>query len=1038
MKNFLLSSLLILLFFHASSQNNLPYPVIFVHGLAGGDDTFDGTMTYLRDHDNLGSINVFDVVLNADNDDSKSKMSTDVKWEDFWFDGPWWDNRDIYVGRRNYRSDIDDYLFYWTNTNIFAINFKEERIKGAAGSTNDFFDYSDQAGIFKQGYALQKMIKEVLLYTGAEKVILVGHSMGGLCIREYLQRTNSSGTHVNWIDPYSSDGHKVARVATYGTPHLGSNAGFDPTKKKENPKDSLNNKSGSPDENTEANRDLLWKYDSYTNCGGLRQGIYMFGGNEHCIQSIGGNSTFLNVDINCDGDEDDDIIGINESYYSKDYNPNMPLPLNIKYTYMTSIWGTWSGITGDGVVDIHRQWLHNSFNQPTPLGLTDTTLHDVFHTSEGGDYEYVIRGIDEPKRFDLAYKLKMNKPIIGYVTYQQGHVTNDVDVFKVTSTGHDAIAITIDGALSGVHTIGFYDASENMLCSRTVSTFPNKLYVNIPDGANEIYIKIEGTATNNTWRNPYTLNIISGSWEGSISNNWNSNNNWSVTTPDQYDDVFIPSSSTYMPIVALNANCNRMGIPTNSTLTINSDVSVNIHNDMKLDGTITLKADFINTASYLDNGIITGTGTVKLDRNMQSGAYHYISAHVNNGNSDVFTQLDNGYTNPNFYYYDETNTNPDWLYGWTQGSEIMQVAKGYAYYAPYEQTFFSLEGKPNTGNFSIPVTNTNLGITSDGWNLIGNPYPSAISAFDFINLNSSGTITGGIYLWDDDYANYNKEDYGVYNLSGYVEGTGGGKVFNGYIAAGQAFFVSALSSGNVNFNNSIRRTNNSVFFKNEVENNDVKRLYINISGNDLSNNILLAFTEEATVDFDILYDAKKVKINPNLSFYSILDDEPFIIQALPKPTKHSSEINLGMEIGIAGNYTFTIEGIEDINEDIDIYLKDNLLNEYVDLRETKYYTTNIIEGTDNSRFSIVFKKNATKISDLENDVNIFSYGNNIIINSTKNKNCEVSIYNINGKLIKQKYINGTKRKINMNSETGIYFVKVISDNKVYTKKVFKK
>jgi len=49
---------------------------------------------------------------------------------------------------------------------------------------------------------------------------------------------------------------------------------------------------------------------------------------------------------------------------------------------------------------------------------------------------------------------------------------------------------------------------------------------------------------------------------------------------------------------------------------------------------------------------------------------------------------------------------------------------------------------------------------------------------------------------------YNKEDYGVFNLSGYVQGTGGGKVFNGYIAPAQGFFVSAQYSGNVNFNNS--------------------------------------------------------------------------------------------------------------------------------------------------------------------------------------------------------------------------------------------
>ncbi|MEA3448640.1 MAG: hypothetical protein U9Q98_09385 [Bacteroidota bacterium] len=49
------------------AQNHLPYPVIFVHGLAGSETTFGGTLEYLRDEQNLGPVNVFDIVLNADN-----------------------------------------------------------------------------------------------------------------------------------------------------------------------------------------------------------------------------------------------------------------------------------------------------------------------------------------------------------------------------------------------------------------------------------------------------------------------------------------------------------------------------------------------------------------------------------------------------------------------------------------------------------------------------------------------------------------------------------------------------------------------------------------------------------------------------------------------------------------------------------------------------------------------------------------------------------------------------------------------------------
>jgi pimeloyl-ACP methyl ester carboxylesterase len=498
MKTFfsILFSLIAMAYFNSCfSQNKLPYPIIFVHGLADYENAFAGSMEYLRDHDNLGKINVFDIVLNADDDTESSIMSEDVKWEDFTYDG-----EEINIGRRNYSDDIDEYVHEWTDSNLFAINFQEESIDGANGFFNDYFDQSNEAAIFKQGFALNKMIQEVLDYTGAEKVILVGHSMGGMCIREYLQRTDENDIHVNWIDPTTEDGHKVARVVTFGTPHLGSNTSLDPTK------------SQIPDEfgNSEANRDLLYEYNSYTFCDEYPQGIYMFGGNEHCIASedgFFGNSTFDNVDINCNGSQTDDIVGINESPESFSYNPEMPLPTNIKYTYITSIWIGWNiGLIGDGAVAIERQWLHDQNDNPVPLGITDTLLTDVFHTNEGNDYLTVIRGLDEPNSFSLAYELNLNREIFGYVTYQQNRISYDEDVFKLKCGENNTIAFVFNGELSAINTIEFYDLNETLLMSKNIVNAIDTTFVSLPESDNEIYVKLIGTATPTSWENPYKIN----------------------------------------------------------------------------------------------------------------------------------------------------------------------------------------------------------------------------------------------------------------------------------------------------------------------------------------------------------------------------------------------------------------------------------------------------------------------------------------------------------------------------------------------------
>ncbi|NPE31928.1 hypothetical protein HNV12_29020 [Methanococcoides sp. SA1] len=311
--------LILLLLINDLKAQNSPYPIIFVHGLTGSDKSFIETMKFLqKDGFNLGEINVYDAVLNADDDCDFSLLTEDVKWEDFNYK-----NREIKLGKRNYSDDIDECNDEWSGENIFAINFAEERIRGAYGGWfgDDFFDGSNESAVYKQGYALGKMIEEVLLYTRKEKVILVGHSMGGLAIREYLQRIDFDDpyeSHQWWINPYQEDGHKVAKVVTIGTPHRGSN--FVKILGKQ-----TKSKSGfPPDYKSEAVRDLRYSYSDSL------YGKYLFGGDEYI-----NNTSYHNFDVNCNGKKDI-VIGINEGEDGTTFNPEMPLPNNIQYTWITS------------------------------------------------------------------------------------------------------------------------------------------------------------------------------------------------------------------------------------------------------------------------------------------------------------------------------------------------------------------------------------------------------------------------------------------------------------------------------------------------------------------------------------------------------------------------------------------------------------------------------------------------------------------------------------------------------------------------------
>jgi len=151
-----------------------PYPIIFIHGLASSADTW---VTY-RDY----------LINNAD-------------W--------------TFGGIPTYNKDTKT-----VNINCPA---DPNLINGCTGTTGHFytlnFSHNQELSLDVQGGELSEIIKTVLDNNpGATKVVLIGHSLGGLAAREYLQglaRIFDSTTKI----PYRED---VAKLITIGTPHQGS------------------------------------------------------------------------------------------------------------------------------------------------------------------------------------------------------------------------------------------------------------------------------------------------------------------------------------------------------------------------------------------------------------------------------------------------------------------------------------------------------------------------------------------------------------------------------------------------------------------------------------------------------------------------------------------------------------------------------------------------------------------------------------------------------------------------------------------------
>ena len=336
-----------------------------------------------------------------------------------------------------------------TPSSIYTVNFKnfwnrnnsDPRIIINSNSTpGSSQSTSNQSAIYKQGFALKILIDSVLRITGAAKVILLGHSMGGLAIREYLQR-KENGIHKWWIEPSDTiDGHKVAKVITIGTPHLGTNVTSIPL--------------FTIDNSSEAMRDMRISFPDGTN------GAYLFGNFEPLVPS-----TYYNKDINCNGIFIDTVAGLD---LNSSVNPDLSLPLNIQYTWITS---NYLGLGTDLAVSLSRQSLYAG-SVFSPAGLADTLLTNKNHIQETSDNRSLIRGLDEPDKKEFAYEVSTDKLYSGFITLQSNGISSDSDYYKIQTSSSGYINVTMNSLNSGVTGIALLTNSGDVLISKNIS-FPN-------------------------------------------------------------------------------------------------------------------------------------------------------------------------------------------------------------------------------------------------------------------------------------------------------------------------------------------------------------------------------------------------------------------------------------------------------------------------------------------------------------------------------------------------------------------------------------
>jgi hypothetical protein len=527
-------------------------------------------------------------------------------------------------------------------------------------------------------------------------------------------------------------------------------------------------------------------------------------------------------------------------------------------------------------------------------------------------------------------------------------------------------------------------------------------------------------------------------WKGTVDNDWDNPNNWSpAVVPTASSCVIIPNAVNSSNIIGTNydgygksliiKNGGQLDIQSNNNLTITDGITV------EATGTFNLE----NAASLIQVNNIANTGTISMKRNVNVRKLDYVywsSPVANYALNNISTTM------YRYKWIPTIGANTNGWGNWSLANENMVNGKGYIVRGPdsftatpqnYTQNFV---GVPNNGIINMPISrgtydgaNYSTGVSGtlatnndDNWNLIGNPYPSAISANTFLATNTN--IAGFIKFWThsnlpssltsdpfySDYVqNYTVSDYVTYNATGANPPVG-----NGNIGAGQGFFVlmnhsSAGTDENVVFDNTMRRNDyrNDLFFRNgnvaNSNNEEKNRIWLNlVSPTSKSSSTLVGYLTSATDDLDRMFDAPALDVKTNFELYSFSNTDKLTIQGKSLPFNNEDQIPLGISISESGNHTIGISKVDGLfeNENQNIYLEDLALGIIHNLRTSPYSFT-ATTGRFENRFILKFN-NATLGNEdfIANSVIVYT-NEDININASNKIIKSVKIHDLLGRLI---------------------------------------
>lgn len=594
------------------------------------------------------------------------------------------------------------------------------------------------------------------------------------------------------------------------------------------------------------------------------------------------------------------------------------------------------------------------------LGTGNKTL-PISSTSVAGNLQVsdqvTLNGSTAPDRSTLT--------VAGNITFQgnSGAPPAVNQRYSLVLEGTTSHTISVNGtniALAGLDAEGAVNLNFN-------DSNPHTITVGIPNGSGGLLLRsgstlnlgqhnlvVNGVYGVNPTGDTGELSTDGGDITITTSSGQTSNLNFSL---DSYAVRNLSISNTGQGQVNL-ANSTTL----HNLMTVGVGTVVNMQGDFVLRSVSDAANGTARIGPLLNGARVNGNITAERYMSGEGRIYRYISSPVENvrvedlqeffpitGNFDGTSTGEGLTANTSMWEYSEPAYVPFPTAGGTN-QQTLERGKGYSAFIREgsASTTWEVTGVPHQGTIPFEVT-PGTGDENEGWNLLGNPYPSPIQW--------TGGSTGGWTMSGVNNTVYIRENTSV-TTGGFQShnGSTGTDGFDGIIAPGQAFWVRTTTPGaSIQISEAAKSTTDGAFFRETMPENTLE---IVLRSAQMQDATFIQFRDAATAAFDTELDGVK-QLNTGLNLSSLTSDGKSMVINLTTPHYCEQEVSLRIAGATPGNYQLDINNVESIISNEKVTLIDNFLQTETEITGAVSRTVSITAdpaSKADGRFVLRFEK----------------------------------------------------------------------------------